>query len=67
MKKKPAQNLTSNCVLKYSPEQPPSINYAELYNSILSLEARQTKIRKEYSPQLRTKIGNIIADSVIDV
>ena len=66
MDKAPAQRLPSDHVANYSAEQTALINCAELYNSILSLEARQHQIRKEYSPQLRTKIGNIVADSVID-
>ena len=38
-----------------------------IHNKILRIEERfKDGVRKEYSPQLRTKIGNIFADSTID-
>ena len=37
----------------------------ELYSKILVIQ-KNIRVRKEYSPQLRTKIGSIIADSIID-
>jgi len=41
------------------------INYTELYSKVLMIQ-RNIQVRKEYSPQLRTKINNVIADSVVD-
>ena len=41
------------------------INSTELYSKILVIQ-KNIRVRKEYSPQLRTKIGSIIADSIID-
>ena len=38
-----------------------------IVNKILRLEQRfKEGVRKEYSPQLRTKIGNVFADSTVD-
>ena len=41
------------------------INYNDLYTKVLRIEQKQS-VRKECSPQLRTKIGCVIADSIID-
>ena len=47
-----------------------SLKYTSIFNKILrlhdNLETKVNSIRKEYSPQLRTTIGNVIADSTID-
>ena len=39
-------------------------NYDTIYKKILSLRDYNNTVRKEQSPQLRTLIGNIIADSI---
>ena len=45
---------------------PDSIEF-KMFNKILRLEQRfKDGVRKEYSPQLRTMIGNVVADSTID-
>ena len=42
-------------------------NVSFILNKILRLEQRfKDGVRKEYSPQLRTKVGEVIADSTID-
>ena len=43
-----------------------NLNYIYLYDKIMSLQLNQNKLRKEYSPQLRTEIGKIIIESTID-
>ena len=43
-----------------------TINYASFYQKVLSLQNAHSNVRKEHSPQLRTLIGNVIADSIID-
>ena len=42
------------------------IKYSDLYSKVLLLEQKYCSVRKEYSPQLRTKIGQVFADSIID-
>ena len=42
------------------------INYPDLYSTVLLLKQKYCSVRKEYSPQLRTKIGTVVADSIID-
>ena len=43
-----------------------SLNYIHLFDKIMSLKLNQNKLRKEYSPQLRTEIGKIIIESTIE-
>ena len=42
------------------------IQLSDLYMKVLMLEQKFSTVRKEYSPQLRTKIGEVFADSIID-
>ena len=40
--------------------------YTDLDSTVLLLKQKYCSVRKEYSPQLRTKIGTVVADSIIE-
>ena len=67
-------NLSSQMNSEVDPEFLSSNSYSshdcnqfEFYNKILRLEQRvKNGCRKEYSPQIRTKIGNVPVDATVD-